>query len=363
MQSIYIIAGEPSGDLHGGNLIKALKSKSPDLTIYCWGGEHMESAGGILRKHYKELAFMGFWEVIVNIRTIQKNFAFCKADILEKKPDAVVLIDYPGFNLRMAKWLKERGFKVIYYISPQVWAWKENRVKDIKKYVDKMFVILPFEKEFYKKWDYEVDYVGHPLLDAMPPISSSHNPTNIIALLPGSRKQEIEQKLPIFLKMIPHFPDYQFIIAGVTHLGKDYYQPFLESNACDIIYDDTYALLQKADAALVTSGTATLETALFKVPQVVCYKGNRLSYEIGKRLIKVPFIALVNLIMGRKIVEELIQTSLTEDNLVRELKRILDPIYREKLRLEYDVLRKKLGEIPASKSTAEGILKELKRAS
>ena len=332
----YIIAGEASGDLHGSNLIKELKKLDTVANLRCWGGENMETAGATLVKHYRELAFMGFVEVIKNLPTIFRNLKFCKADILAFKPDVLVLIDYPGFNLRIAKWAKQQGLKVIYYISPQVWAWKESRVKGIKKNVDKMLVILPFEKEFYKKWNYDVEYVGHPLVQVINEfneraitneatkafISSSTSP--IIALLPGSRKQEILQKLPIMLAVSANFLQYNFVVAKAPGIEDDFYDTLLAPyNNVSAVVNKTYGLLTKAKAALVTSGTATLETALFGVPEVVCYKGNKISFAIAKKLIKIKYICLVNLIMDKEVVKELIQDDLTVENITVELNEIL----------------------------------------
>jgi lipid-A-disaccharide synthase len=331
----YMIAGEASGDLHGSNLIKEIKKLDIGATIRCWGGDLMQNAGGELVKHYRDLAFMGFIEVVANLRTIMRNMQFCKKDILEFKPDALILIDYPGFNLRIAKWAKSKGIRTIYYISPQVWAWNEGRVNEIKKTVDKMLVILPFERSFYEKWKYDVEYVGHPLVEVIedaqqqmelspPPVSSPLNEKNIIALLPGSRKQEIEKKLPVMLEATRNFPDYRFVIAKASSLDDNFYQPFLENYGhVRTIRNKTYELLQQAKAACVTSGTATLETALFGVPEVVCYKGSPISYQIAKRLIKVKFISLVNLIMDREVVKELIQDEFNAENLTRELQKIL----------------------------------------
>jgi len=338
----YIIAGEASGDLHGSNLIKELHQLDAAANIRCWGGDKMEAAGATLVKHYRDLAFMGFVEVIKNLRTIFKNIDFCKKDIEEYKPDVLVLIDYPGFNLRIAKWAKQQGIKVVYYISPQVWAWKENRVKGIKENVDSMLVILPFEKDFYKQWHYEVEYVGHPLVEVVEefgirnlelvskntnaatnsqlPITSS----NIIALLPGSRKQEILKKLPIMLEVAKHFPAYNFVVAKAPGLDEDFYNGLLAPyNNVSSVVNKTYELLSQSKAAIVTSGTATLETALFGVPEVICYKGNALSYQIAKRLIKIKYICLVNLIMDKEVVKELIQDELTVDNLTHELQLLL----------------------------------------
>ena len=330
----YIIAGEASGDLHGSNLIKELIKLDSSADFRVWGGDKMQHAGSKLVKHYRDLAFMGFAEVIKNLPTIFKNLKFCKQDIIQYQPDILILIDYPGFNLRIAKWAKQQGLKVIYYISPQVWAWKESRVKDIKKYVDKMLVILPFEKAFYKKWNYEVDYVGHPLVKVIEKYklqTTNYNldsyrkqTTNIIALLPGSRKQEIQKKLPVMLEVAKNFPDYHFVIAKAPGIDEAFYQDFLSpyKNVSSVI-DQTYSLLSSAKAALVTSGTATLETALFGVPEIVCYKGGVVSYQIAKRLIKLKYISLVNLIMNKEVVKELIQDKFTVKNLQHELNELL----------------------------------------
>ncbi|SEA48582.1 lipid-A-disaccharide synthase [Arachidicoccus rhizosphaerae] len=346
-----MIAGEASGDLHGSNLIRAMHSLDEALEVRCWGGDKMQAAGATLVKHYRDLAFMGFVEVVMHLRTIFKNLDDCKADILSYQPDALILIDYPGFNLRMAKWAKTQGIKVIYYISPQVWAWKESRVPAMKKSIDKMLVILPFEKPYFKnKFNWEVDYVGHPLVGAIKAFKNnpaSHSlPENlesalegkkIIAVLPGSRKQEIAKKLPIMLKMAQHFADYQFVVAQAPSLDPGYYEPFLSPYPNVMaVTGKTYALLMRAKAALVTSGTATLETALFKVPEVVCYKGSAISYQIARRLIKVKFISLVNLIMDRLIVRELIQDDLNEQNLKTALKSLLeDPAASVQLQKDY----------------------------
>ena len=343
----YIIAGEASGDLHGSNLIRELLNNAPSSKIRCWGGEKMESNGGELVMHYRDLAFMGFVEVVKNLPAIFRNIAFCKKDILSFQPDALILIDYPGFNLRIAKWAKTVGLKVIYYISPQVWAWKENRVKLIRKCVDKMLVILPFEKAFYKKWDFEVEYVGHPLVEVInnfkPKTTGTLSP-KIIALLPGSRKQEILQKLPVMLQVTRNFPDYLFKVAKAPGIQDQFYENILLGyNNVETITNETYQLLSEATAALVTSGTATLETALFKVPEIVCYKGNAISYQIAKRLIKIKYISLVNLIMDKEVVRELIQDDLTVENLNLELEQILNnPQKREHMLLDYDNLMNQL---------------------
>lgn len=355
----YIIAGEASGDLHGSNLIKELKKADTAATIRCWGGDRMQQAGAELVKHYRDLAFMGFVEVLANLRTILKNLAFCKEDILQFKPDALILIDYPGFNLRIAEWAKQAGIKVIYYISPQVWAWKENRVKKMKQCIDKMLVILPFEKDYYKnKWHWDVEYVGHPLVEVVEDqqkklpaedassLTSHHSQLPIIALLPGSRKQEILKKLPIMLEVSKSFPAYQFVVAKAPGQEDSFYESIVHGYPnVSAVSDQTYALLMKSTAALVTSGTATLETALFAVPEVVCYKGSNISYQIAKRLVKVKYISLVNLIMDKLVVKELIQQELTPTNLQRELNELLTNEKRkEQLKLDYAALRKLLGE-------------------
>lgn len=328
----YIIAGEASGDLHGSNLVKEIFKLDPKANIRCWGGDKMQAAGADLVMHYRDLAFMGFIEVVKNLPAIIKNLKFCKADIEDFKPDRLILIDYPGFNLRIAQWARSLNFKVIFYISPQVWAWKESRVKTIKTCVDKMIVILPFEKEFYKKWNYDVDYVGHPLVQVIKDFQANKLHTNIstapndgiVALLPGSRKQEILTKLPIMLKQARIYPSFQFIVAKAPGLPDAFYDELLRPyQNVQYVTDQTYLLLSQSKAALVTSGTATLETALFGVPQVICYKGSSISYQIAKRLIKIKFIGLVNLIMDREVVRELIQNDLNDKLLEKELSYIL----------------------------------------
>jgi lipid-A-disaccharide synthase len=343
----YIIAGEPSGDLHGSNLIKELRRLDPHADIRAWGGDKMKAAGAQVVKHYRELAFMGFAEVIKNLPTILNNLKFCKKDVLGFQPDVLVLIDYPGFNLRIAKWAKEEGLKVIYYISPQVWAWKEGRVKSIKQVVDKMLVILPFEEGFYKnKWDYKVQYVGHPLVQVVNEFLQEHPKQQqpgkpVIALLPGSRKQEVAKKLPIMLAVSNEFPGYQFTVAKTSSLDEDFYTHFLKAYTnVSSVKDQTYSLLSQATAALVTSGTATLETALFGVPEVVCYKGSAVSYQIAKRLISIKYISLVNLIMDKPVVKELIQNELTVKNLITELGSILqDQNKRTQILNDYTALQ------------------------
>lgn len=366
----YVIAGEASGDLHGSNLIRNLRDCDANAQIRAWGGDKMERAGAQLAMHYRDLDFMGFWEVLMNLRTILKNLRFCKQDILEHRPDALILIDYPGFNLRIAEFAHEQGIKVIYYISPQVWAWKENRVKKIKKCVDKMLVILPFEKEFFAKHNFPVEFVGHPLLDA---IGKRPEPdfllrkgqlglkphAEVIALLPGSRKQEIKTMLPLMLEALRDF-SHQKVIAVAPSQSPEFYEQ-LTSAYQDVylVENQTYELLEIAQAALVTSGTATLETALFKVPEVVCYKGSAVSYAIARRLVKVSYISLVNLIMDREVVKELIQDELTVENIRREVEKCLHPAEAEYFENSYNELIEKLGGEGASAKAAELIYKEL----
>ena len=364
----YIIAGEASGDLHGSNLIKELLKRDASAQIRCWGGDLMQQAGATLVKHYKEMAFMGFLEVLTNIGTISKNIKFCKSDIGEFHPDVIIFIDFSGFNLRIARWAKENDFKTHYYISPQIWASREGRIKDIKRDIDKMYVILPFEKDFYeKKHDYPVHFVGHPLIDAIDgsprpndkPFRASNNLDSekpIVALLPGSRKQEVEKMLSVMLSIVEFFPEYQFVIAGAPSLDREFYNSFLKGKNIHFVSNQTYGLLSISYAALVTSGTATLETALFKVPQVVCYKGNWLSYQIAKRIITTDFISLVNLIMQKEVVKELIQNELTPRNLKIELQKILEGPWREAQFEAYFELEKKLGGPGTSEKTAQLVI-------
>ncbi|WP_010518244.1 lipid-A-disaccharide synthase [Croceivirga radicis] len=364
----YIIAGEASGDLHGSNLIKALKKQDPNAEIRCWGGDLMQAAGGTLAKHYKEMAFMGFLEVIKNLSKIFSNIKYCKTDITHFKPDAIIFIDFSGFNLRIAKWAKENAYNTHYYISPQVWASRASRIQKIKAYINHMYVILPFEKAFYSQYNYPVNFVGHPLLDAISQTERISNEefrnTNnlhpnkpIIALLPGSRKQEVEKMLTIMLSMAPLFTDYQFVIAGAPSLENNFYKKFLEKGTVSFVKNQTYALLSHSHAALVTSGTATLETALFKVPQVVCYKGNWVSYQIAKRIITLKYISLVNLIMDQEVVKELIQDELTQKNLQAELTKIVNGNTRDKMLANYALLEEKLGGSGASEKAAKLIVK------
>ena len=367
----YIIAGEASGDLHGSNLMKSIYQEDPTADIRFWGGDLMQKGGGTLVKHYRALAFMGFAEVIMNLKTILNNIKICKTDILAFQPDVIIFIDYPGFNLRIAKWSKVLGFKNHYYISPQIWAWKESRIKEIKRDIDKMYVILPFEKTFYEdKHHFPVSFVGHPLIDAIqahPVIDDATfrkenqlNDLPIIALLPGSRKQEITKMLSVMLSVADDFKRYQFVIAGAPSQEYSFYQQFITSDNIKFLSNKTYDLLQHATAALVTSGTATLETALFKVPEVVCYKGNWISYQIAKRIITLKYISLVNLIMDKEVVTELIQDDCNTKRIASELQKILEPEHRKIVLENYRILEEKLGGKGASSTTAKLIVADLK---
>lgn len=367
----YIIAGEASGDLHGSNLIKEIKKINPEAEFRCWGGDLMEKAGGKIVKHYRDLAFMGYVEVLMNIRTIAHNLTFCEKDIVNYQPDALILIDYPGFNLRIAKKIHPKGIKVFYYISPQIWAWKKNRIHTIKKFVDKMHVILPFEKDFYEKLNYSVEYVGHPLIDAVNNNFVSQKPhpqldailendsRKIIAILPGSRKQELTKMLPLMTTLPDLFPEYQWIIAGVSWQPAELYHKLTSNPNLKMVVDETYSLLSKSYAAVVTSGTAVLETALFGVPQVVCYKSSRISYEIAKRLVKdIRFVSLVNLILDREVITELIQHDFNSKKLIEETTKILNESHRSKVFKDYDELKMILGEGGASAKMAQSVINQ-----
>ena len=371
----YIIAGEASGDLHASNLVKELKRHNPTANFRGWGGDLMRDAGVEIIKHYKDLAFMGFAEVLSNLGTILGNLKFCKKDIAAYAPDAIIFVDYPGFNLRIAEWAKKKGITTIYYISPQIWAWKESRIRTIKRSVDKLLVILPFEEEYYKKWDYKVEYVGHPLVNVIenakdnieqipPEAGSPLNEKNIVALLPGSRKQEIMKKLPIMLEASKQFPNHRFIIAKASSLDDAFYQPFInEYPNIRSIRNKTYELLSVSRAALVTSGTATLETALFGIPQVVCYKGSAVSYLIAKNLVKVKYISLVNLIMDKPVVKELIQDDLNVENLVAELNKVLfDAATIKEIQHNYTSLKQLLEKRGNASATAAQSILEFLRA-
>lgn len=367
----YIIAGEASGDLHAANLMKELKELDPQASFRFWGGDLMAKEGGKPVKHYRDLAFMGFAEVITNLRTILGNISFCKRDVSRFRPDVIIFVDYPGFNLRIAKWARKKGFKTHFYISPQIWAWKENRIREIRRDVDQMYVILPFEKDFYEeKHGYDVHFVGHPLIDAIarqPLIDADKfkkeqglDDRPVIALLPGSRKQEIDKMLQTMLGITNDFKEYQFVIAGAPSQDQEFYEQFIKSKQVHLVMNRTYEILGIATAALVTSGTATLETALFKVPEVVCYKGNFLSYQIAKRVINLDYISLVNLIMDREVVKELIQADFNKTNLRKELKKILSEDHRQKMFSDYYELEQKLGGKGASEKTAKLIFDSIR---
>ena len=376
---IYIITGEASGDLHGSNLVKELIKQNAEnidstkIDIRFWGGDLMtEAVGHAPVKHIRELAFMGFLEVVKNLRTIFRNISECKKDIEVFKPDALVLIDYPGFNIRMAEWAKSKGIKTIYYISPKIWAWKQSRVHKIKRIIDHMFVILPFEKEFYKRFDYPVEYVGNPLIDAIlqyEEIKLSRDTfiqknnlksEPIIAILPGSRKQEVRLKLPVMLQAVKNMTGYQIVIAGAPSLDPSFYSEFIQSDSVHIVHGKTYDLLSASEAAIVTSGTATLEAAILNIPQVVCYKTSGISYAIAKRLIKIKYISLVNLIMDKEVVRELIQHACNPDSIRYELSLLLKGAEnREKMLAEYYKMRKILGEGGASQKVAQSLLKTI----
>jgi len=370
----FIVSGEASGDLHGANLVKKIKHFDPQAEFEYWGGDLMnEVIGKKPLKHIKELAFMGFSEVLKNIRTIFKNIKLCKTQISNYQPDVVIMIDYPGFNFKLFDHIKKQGIKIFYYISPTVWAWKENRVKKIKEFVDEMFVILPFEEPFYQKHNYKVNYFGHPLLDEIVHYNTGVKPSlgifkkthnlddrPIIALLPGSRVQEIKVKLPIMLSLVDSYPDYQFVVSVAPALDLDFVQKVAGDSDVKFVVNKTYDLLSHSYAGLITSGTATLETALFKVPQVVCYKGNAASFQIAKRIVDIKYISLVNLILDREVVTELIQGDLTSENLKTELDKLLDDNHRTQLAKDYKELEDILGGAGASERIAEVMVEKLK---
>ena len=369
----YLIAGEASGDLHGSNLLKGLKEVDPGAHFRFWGGDRMQEQGGELVKHYRDHAIMGFWEVVVNLGQIKRNFRLCRKDLLQYNPDVLILIDYPGFNLRMAAFARKHGIRVYYYISPKIWAWKESRIKKIKARVDQMFIIFPFEKDFYHKHDFPVVYEGNPLIDAVDRKLTNKFPYReflareglddkpIVAILPGSRKQEIDRNLGVMIRVIRHFPDHQFVIAGAPSIDRQYYRQYLDVPNLTFVHDRTYELLSHAQAAIITSGTATLEAALFNVPQVVCYKASPVSYHIARHRVKVPYISLVNLNMNREVVKELIQDQMNEPALYEEVRRLLyDGDYKAKMQEDYDALRKMLGGSGASRRVAAAMVEKLR---
>lgn len=366
----YLIAGEASGDLHGSRLMHQLKKQDPEADFRFWGGDQMAEVGGTLVKHFKDLAFMGFWEVLIHLKTILKNIRFCKEDIAAFQPDVILYIDYPGFNLRIAQWAKKQGFKNFYYISPQLWAWKENRIKQIKKCIDSMYVILPFEQPYYEeKHGYKTTFVGHPLIEIIRDVRKQPNTFHkvhglskdkpIVALLPGSRAQEIKKMMPLFLSVVSQFPEKQFVIAGAPGIDPSFYNQFSRHPSVFIVQNDTYGLLKNAFAAIVTSGTATLETALFGVPQMVCYKSSWVSYFIAKNILTLTYISLVNLIMDKEVVKEIIQNACTPEVIANELKCLSIDSNRNKIRLDYDELEQKLGALQASKVVASDVISQL----
>ncbi|MBE7176104.1 MAG: lipid-A-disaccharide synthase [Mucilaginibacter polytrichastri] len=357
----YLVAGEASGDLHGANLMKAIRQQDAQAEFRFFGGDKMQQQGGTLVKHFSEMAFMGIVEVVANLRTIRRNMKQCKSDLLAWKPDVLVLIDFPGFNLRIAGFAREHGIPVCYYISPKIWAWNQKRARKIKRVVDRMLCILPFEKDFYAKWDMDVDYVGNPLLDEIAAFSPAPDFTGrnrlnkpIVALLPGSRKQEIDYLLPQMLGVTKNFPGVQFVIAGAPSIPASYYQNL--DSTVPVIFDQTYDLLHHADAAIVASGTATLETALFHVPQVVVYKGHPLFIAVARAVIRIGFISLVNLIADRRIVTELIQEECNPERIAEELNSVLSAEGREKMLADYADLDQRMGEPGASDRAATIII-------
>jgi lipid-A-disaccharide synthase len=369
----FIIAGEQSGDLHGSNLIRGLRSADPSSEIFCWGGELMEEAGGKLLMHYRRLAIMGFVAVVKNLGTIARNMKLCKEQIKECSPDVVILIDFPGFNLRIAGFAKNAGFRVFYYISPKLWAWKESRVEKIKMYVDRMFIIFPFEVDFYRKHNIDVQYYGNPLVDEIgrkKELMGSREDIRrslgldsrpVIGMLAGSRKGEIKHILPQMLKMIKHFQGYQFVLAAVQSIPESYYRKFIGDLPVKMITGKSYEIMLASEASLVKSGTSTLEAALLNTPQVVCYKGDEISFQIARLVVKIRVFSLVNLIMEREVVKELIQFLLTEENLVKELRAILPGgSGREKMLADYTELRTRLGPAGASVRIAEEMVEYLK---
>ncbi|MEQ9440529.1 MAG: lipid-A-disaccharide synthase [Cyclobacteriaceae bacterium] len=364
----YIIAGERSGDLHGGNLIKAIHQQDPEAEVRCWGGDDMEKAGATLVRHYRDMAFMGFWEVFKNLRTIQGFLKTCQADLTAFQPDAVILIDYPGFNLRMARFAKEQGWPVYYYIAPKTWAWNASRTHKLRKYVDRVFSILPFEEAFFQQYGVNVTFVGNPLqytIEQFQPDFSfreHHALTKqpVVALLPGSRKQEIQNILTTMLEVVPHFPDVQFLVAAVDNLPASFYEPVHNHPQVKVITGETYQILYESRVAVVTSGTATLETALFGVPQIICYKTSYLSYRIARALIRVPFIGLVNLIAEKEVVPELIQHDFQPERITELVKSLLVDSERRKTQLqEYDSLKNQLGGQPTPALVAQQIYTDL----
>ncbi len=369
----YFIAGEASGDLHASNLIQELVKVDKQAIVQGFGGELMESAGMKLTRHYREMAFMGFIPVLMNLKTIKKNFKTCEKDILDFKPDVLILVDYPGFNLRIAEFAKKHGIKVYYYISPKIWAWKKYRIKKIRAFVDEVFTILPFETEFYQKLNYEVNYVGNPVLDS---VKAKLKPTDfegfifenkltnkpIIALLPGSRLQEIRSLLPRMLEAASSFSDYQLVVTTAPNIDKSVYDQLLEGHDATLIFDKTYQVIQHADAVVLASGTISLEAGVIKTPQIVCYRmaGGFLFFWIGKKVLKIDWVSLVNLILGKEAVKELLQHHCSVKNIRYELSLILnDENYRKQIENDYEELHQKLGESGASRRAASLIFEKI----
>ena len=372
----YIIAGEASGDLHGSNLIKGIREVDPSAQIRCWGGDLMEEAGAELVKHYKEGAIMGFVEVVANLGKLSRNLRDCKEDVLAYNPDVLILIDYPGFNFRIAEFAKKKGIRTFYYIAPKVWAWKEKRVHRLKKFVDRLFIIFPFEIEYFKKWGIDAVYNGNPLLDSVDNHPSATETKEefcakaeidpnrkTIALLAGSRRGEIKYLLPRMIEVAKRYPDYQFLMACAPSMEKEFYEGIIGKSASNIklLFGQTYSILRNSDAAIINSGTASLEAALIGVPQVVCYGGNEISYQIAKRVVKLKYISLANLIMDKGLFKELIQHDCTPDKISKELDLLVnDTTYREKMQKDYKDVREVLGGKGASAKVARAMIDELK---
>ena len=369
----YIIAGEASGDLHGSNLMRGLKQADPDAEFRFWGGDLMKAQDENLVRHYKDTAIIGFWEVVKKLRRILGNIDYCKKDILDYKPDVVVLIDYPGFNFRIAKFAKNKGLRVFYYIAPKVWAWKESRVKKLQKYVDKLFIIFPFEVDYFKRWNIDARYEGNPLTDLIDERLENKKSFNefiaindlpdkpVIAVLAGSRKQEVDYILPRIKQLIKYFPDYQFVLAAAPSLNEVFYEKYLPNHEMAVVFNQTYDTLMHSSVAIVASGTATLEAALLGAPQVVCYGGSEISYQIGKRLVKVKYISLVNLIMDKPVLKELIQHDMSVEKMKSELDSLLsDALRRKQVVDDYAELREMLGERGSSYRVAKAMVDEIK---
>ena len=364
----YLIAGEASGDLHGANLMRALREKDPQAEFRFWGGDDMSSVGGTPVRHIRDLAIMGFVEVLANLRTVLGNIAFCKRDIAQWHPGVVVGIDYPGFNLKIEAWAHKQGYKTVHYISPNLWAWKKGRIKGMRRTLDRLCYILPFEEQFFADNDMrQAVYVGHPLLDAIEAFNKTALPytdKNIIALLPGSRRMELKNNLPLMVRLAQQHPEYHFVVAGMSLLGESQYRKYIpDGSNIDIVYDQTYSLLSQAHAAIVCSGTATLEAALFNVPQVVCYSGNTISYLIARAVVgkRIKYISLVNLIANKPIVTELIQDDFNAERLELELNLIAaDDANRQLIMNEYAYMRSLLADGGASARTAQAIIDTVK---